>query len=93
VSPQHATLVGGAGPVDGRIMLARERVPKDGSPSMLDHIGILVDDAEQWRERAEAEGTEIVKWIEAEHSKAVFVQGPDDLLIEFVELTSPLEQA
>lgn len=79
------------GAASGRITLSRERWDHD-APSMLDHVGIRVPDAEEWRRRAERAEVEVVKWVDAPHSRAVFVAGPEQLLLEFVELTRPLEQ-
>lgn len=81
-----------SGPGSGRITLHRERWDHDAD-ALVDHLGVRVDDAERWRERAEREDVGVVKWVEAPHSKAVFVTGPDDLLIEFVELTKRFEPA
>jgi hypothetical protein len=80
------------GPGRGRVILSRERWNHDEVP-MLDHVGVRVPSADDWREHAEQEHVEVVKWVEAPHSRAVFVSGPDELLIEFVELTRPLEPA
>lgn len=91
VGPDHAVLdVGDASP-EGRITLSREVWSDEVAPSMLDHIGIRVTDAASWRERAKARALDVVKWVEAPHSRAVFVGGPDHLLMEYVELTAPLE--
>ena len=91
VGRDHAVLeVGGASP-EGRITLSRESWREDTAPSMLDHIGIRVLDAEDWRTRAEQADMDVVKWVDAPHSRAVFVTGPDSLLLEYVELTAPLE--
>jgi len=89
VTRDHAVLDVGSSPGDGRITLSRERWDAGPGPSMLDHIGIRVADAGQWRADAELAEAGIVRWVEAPHSKAVFVSGPDDLLIEFVEQTAP----
>lgn len=91
VGRDHAVLeVGGASP-EGRISLSRERWHDDEAPSMLDHIGIRVPDAASWRELAEQRELDVVRWVEAPHSRAVFVNGPDHLLLEYVELTAPFE--
>lgn len=89
VGPDHAVLDVGPSPSCGRITLSREAWATDG-PSMLDHVGVRVDDAAAWRAAAEASGLEVTRWVEAAHSRAVFVTGPEDLLLEFVELTSPI---
>lgn len=91
MSPDVAVLDVGGSARDGRITLSRERWVSGEQPAMLDHIGIRVPDAAAWRDRAEQSPAAVVRWVEAPHSRAVFVAGPDDLLIEFVELTSPLE--
>lgn len=93
VGPDHAVLDVGAASPEGRITLSRERWNDEEAPSMLDHVGIRVPDAVAWRELAEARELEVVKWVEAPHSRAVFVGGPDHLLIEYVELTAPLEES
>lgn len=89
VGPDHAVLDVGATPSCGRITLSREAWATDG-PSMLDHVGIRVEDAGAWRAAAESSGIEVMRWVEAPHSRAVFVSGPEDLLLEFVELTAPI---
>lgn len=86
IGREHAVLDVGPGGSDGRLTLSRERWD-DSAPSMLDHIGIRVDDAKAWRDRFEAADADVVKWVEAPHSLAVFVAGPDGLLLEFVEQT------
>lgn len=91
VGPEHAVLEVGEAPTEGRITLSREAWSEDGAPSMLDHIGIRVTDAASWRARAEQRDLDVVKWVDAPHSRAVFVNGPDHLLLEYVELTAPLE--
>lgn len=93
VSPDHAVLDVGEASPEGRITLSRERWNDEQAPSMLDHIGIRVPDAATWRERAQERELEVVKWVDAPHSRAVFVSGPDHLLIEYVELTAPLEES
>ncbi len=93
VGRDHAVLEVGAASSEGRISLSRETWRDDDAPSMLDHIGIRVTDAASWRELAEQRELEVVKWVDAPHSRAVFVNGPDSLLLEYVELTAPLEDA
>jgi hypothetical protein len=73
-------------PASGTITLCRERFDRSQA-TMLDHVGIRVPDARAAREQAERDGLEIVRWVEAPHSNAVFVEGPEGLLIEYVELT------
>ena len=52
---------------------------------LLNHIGLLVesiDEVVDWNAEVEAH---ILEVVDAEHSRAVFVQGPDDVRVEFVE--------
>ncbi|MBC7460601.1 MAG: hypothetical protein H7287_04500 [Thermoleophilia bacterium] len=79
----------GNGPVDGTITLLREEVPV-GAARLLDHVGVLVEDAAAWRDAFEHDGDPIDRWVEAPHSRAVFVPGPDDVLVEFVEQLVPM---
>jgi len=89
--PDVAVLeVAGPGAGEGRITLMREHWDHEDGPGMLDHIGVRVLDAERWRAHALELDATVVRWIDAEHSRAVFVAGPEDLLIEFVEHTAPL---
>jgi catechol 2,3-dioxygenase-like lactoylglutathione lyase family enzyme len=52
---------------------------------LLNHLALLVDSAEGLRERAEERGVEVEKVVDAENTLAVFVRGPDRILIEYVE--------
>jgi hypothetical protein len=89
--PDHAVLEIGETAAEGRLTLSREAWEHDDRPPMLDHVGIRVDDALVLRTKLQAEGLEIAKWVDAAHSRAAFVEGPEQLLLEYVELTAPLE--
>lgn len=86
VQPTLAVVRVGDGLDTGTITLSRERWDTGAVP-MLDHVGIRIDDAERMRADVERAGLEVVRWVEAPHSRAVFVAGPEGLLIEYVELT------
>lgn len=96
VSPEVAVLSTHGPVANGRITLVRERmrdaVPTASGavPATLDHVGIRVEDAAAWRTHAEELDAEIVRWVDAPHSRAVFVAGPEELLVEFVEHTAPI---
>jgi catechol 2,3-dioxygenase-like lactoylglutathione lyase family enzyme len=94
IGADSASLICGATGDGGFITLVRERSPRarsgDVRQPMLDHIGIRVDDASAWRDYAERANLRLDKWVDAEHSRAVFITGPDDLLIEYVEHTAPM---
>jgi catechol 2,3-dioxygenase-like lactoylglutathione lyase family enzyme len=52
---------------------------------LLNHIGLLVesiDEVVDWNAEVEAH---ILEVVDAEHSRAGFVQGPDDVQVEFIE--------
>jgi catechol 2,3-dioxygenase-like lactoylglutathione lyase family enzyme len=52
---------------------------------LLNHLALLVDSAEGVRREAEERGIEIEKFVDAENTLAVFLRGPDRILIEYVE--------
>lgn len=99
IGADSASLTVGTSGNGGLITLVRERAPRasagDGTARvpMLDHVGIRVDDAAVWRSYAERAGLDVERWVEAEHSRAAFVNGPGGLLIEYVEQTAPMGDA
>jgi catechol 2,3-dioxygenase-like lactoylglutathione lyase family enzyme len=80
----------GAGAGDGLITLLRAGGEPVMGPDPLDHLGVLVDDAAAWRDALGADGGVIDRWVEAPHSRAVFVPGPDGVIVEFVEQLAPM---
>ena len=76
---------------DGRLEVAGAYVelwPGDpGEPErpLLNHLGVLVDSAEEWRARAEAAGAEVADVVDAPNTYAVFVWGPERVKLEYVE--------
>ncbi len=59
--------------------------PEMDGPGMLFHIGCLVDSAEDHRRQAEEQGFEIQNFVEGPNTLAVFVRGPEDVSVEYVE--------
>jgi catechol 2,3-dioxygenase-like lactoylglutathione lyase family enzyme len=64
--------------------------PDASERPLLNHLGVLVDSAEQHRAEAEAAGIEIADFVDAPNTIAVFVWGPDHgsrqrVKIEYVE--------
>jgi catechol 2,3-dioxygenase-like lactoylglutathione lyase family enzyme len=57
----------------------------DGGRPLLNHIALLVDDAHRVKDEAEREGVEIDDVKDAPNTFAVFVRGPEDVRIEYVE--------
>jgi catechol 2,3-dioxygenase-like lactoylglutathione lyase family enzyme len=76
---------------DGRLGIADrtlELVPGgDGDPHhpLLNHLAMLVDSAEDVLRIAEERGIEIDKTVDAENTVAVFLRGPERILLEYVE--------
>jgi catechol 2,3-dioxygenase-like lactoylglutathione lyase family enzyme len=56
-----------------------------GVQGMLFHLGCLVDSAEDHRRQAEEQGLEIQDFVEGPNTLAVFVLGPEDVSVEYVE--------
>jgi catechol 2,3-dioxygenase-like lactoylglutathione lyase family enzyme len=52
---------------------------------MLYHLGCLVDSAEEHRQEAEERGLEIQDFVEGPNTLAVFVRGPEQVSVEYVE--------
>jgi catechol 2,3-dioxygenase-like lactoylglutathione lyase family enzyme len=52
---------------------------------LLNHLGVLVDSAEAWRDRAQRAGAEIADVVDAPNTYAVFVWGPERVKLEYVE--------
>ena len=52
---------------------------------LLNHLGLLVDSADDWRGRADEAGVEIADVVDAPNTYAVFVWGPDRVKLEYVE--------
>jgi catechol 2,3-dioxygenase-like lactoylglutathione lyase family enzyme len=75
---------------DGALSVADRSVrlvpgqPATDSP-LLNHLALLVDSVEQVREEAERRGRQIIKVVDAPNTLAVFVRGPEDIQIEYVE--------
>jgi len=57
----------------------------EGERPLLNHLALLVDSAEQVRDEAEQRGIEVEKVVDAPNTIAVFLRGPDGILIEYVE--------
>ena len=58
--------------------------PAAGRP-LLNHLGVLVDSAEQHRAEAEAAGIEIADVVDAPNTLAVFVWLPERVKLEYIE--------
>jgi catechol 2,3-dioxygenase-like lactoylglutathione lyase family enzyme len=56
-----------------------------GERPLLNHLALLVDSADEVRRDAERRGIEVEKVVDAPNTIAVFLRGPDGILIEYVE--------
>ncbi len=52
---------------------------------MLYHLGCLVDSAQDHRREAEEQGFEVQDFVEGPNTLAVFVRGPENVSVEYVE--------
>jgi catechol 2,3-dioxygenase-like lactoylglutathione lyase family enzyme len=52
---------------------------------LLNHLAVLVDSADEWRQTAEDGGFEIAEVKDAANTYAVFVWGPERVKLEYVE--------
>jgi catechol 2,3-dioxygenase-like lactoylglutathione lyase family enzyme len=59
--------------------------PDSPERPLLNHLGVLVESAEAWRERAEAAGADVADVVDAPNTYAVFVWGPERVKLEYVE--------
>jgi catechol 2,3-dioxygenase-like lactoylglutathione lyase family enzyme len=59
--------------------------PDGETQGMLFHLGCLVESAEDHRKEAEERGFEIQDFVEGPNTLAVFVRGPEDVVVEYVE--------
>jgi catechol 2,3-dioxygenase-like lactoylglutathione lyase family enzyme len=66
------------------IELERGDAPRSELP-LLNHLGALVASAEEQRTEAEQHGIEVVNVVDAPNTLAVFVRGPDEVTLEYIE--------
>lgn len=67
-----------------RLVPAASSAAPDGG-GMLFHVGCLVESAEDHRREAEERGMEVQNFVEGPNTLAVFVRGPEDVSVEYVE--------
>ena len=71
--------------VGGATLRLEPGSPPETERPLLNHIGLLVESAEEHRLEAEARGIEVESTVEAANTRAVFVWAPDGVRVEFVE--------
>lgn len=59
--------------------------PGDPERPLLNHLGVLVDSAQEHRAEAEAAGIEIADFVDAPNTIAVFVWLPERVKLEYIE--------
>ena len=57
----------------------------DSERPLLNHLAMLVDAADEVRRVATDRGIEVEKTVDAENTLAVFLRGPEHILLEYVE--------
>ena len=71
--------------VGGAYLEFRAGTPGATKRPLLNHLGVLVESADEWRAHAEDLGVEIADVVDAPNTYAVFVLGPEDVKLEYVE--------
>lgn len=61
------------------------REPGTTELPLLNHLGVLVDSAEEWMGVAETAGAAVADVVDAPNTYAVFVWGPEGVKLEYVE--------
>jgi catechol 2,3-dioxygenase-like lactoylglutathione lyase family enzyme len=52
---------------------------------LLNHLGVLVDSFDELQRSVEESGVDVNRVVDAEHSRALFVCGPDGVELEYIE--------
>jgi catechol 2,3-dioxygenase-like lactoylglutathione lyase family enzyme len=71
--------------VGGAFLELRREQPEATERPLLNHLAVLVDSADEWRQTAEDSGHEIAEVKDAANTYAVFVWGPERVKLEYVE--------
>jgi catechol 2,3-dioxygenase-like lactoylglutathione lyase family enzyme len=69
---------------DARLVFVDDGPIAAGAP-LLNHLGLLVESAEEHRREAEERGLAIEKVVDAPNTLAVFLTGPEEIRLEYVE--------
>jgi catechol 2,3-dioxygenase-like lactoylglutathione lyase family enzyme len=71
--------------VGGAFLDVRLGHPEHTERPLLNHLAVLVDSADEWRQTASDAGFEIADVKDAANTYAVFVTGPGGVVLEYVE--------
>ena len=71
------------GIADTRVLLEAGGAPT--KRPLLNHLGLLVEDTHRAEVEAREQGLTIDRVVDAENTRAVFVEGPDGIVVEYVE--------
>lgn len=80
IGPETASVAAGS----GVLTIVRGAVPADGLP-VLDHIGLLVDSSDAHEREAAASDISVLDVVDAANARAVFLDGPSHVRLEYVE--------
>jgi catechol 2,3-dioxygenase-like lactoylglutathione lyase family enzyme len=69
---------------DSRLVFERGEAAEGDRP-LLNHLGLLVESAEEHRTEADELGLEVESFVDAPNTLAVFVTGPEGIRVEYVE--------
>jgi catechol 2,3-dioxygenase-like lactoylglutathione lyase family enzyme len=71
--------------VGGAFLELRRELPEATERPLLNHLAVLVDSADEWRQTAADHGHEVAEVKDAPNTYAVFVRGPEGVVLEYVE--------
>jgi catechol 2,3-dioxygenase-like lactoylglutathione lyase family enzyme len=59
--------------------------PEPTDRPLLNHLGLLVDDLDELRASVDSMGVAVNREVDAENSRALFLDGPDGVELEYIE--------
>ncbi len=71
--------------VAGAFLEVSAGAPSETERPLLNHIGVLVESAVDWQVAAEAAGAKVLDVVDGANTYAVFVSGPEQVKLEYVE--------
>jgi catechol 2,3-dioxygenase-like lactoylglutathione lyase family enzyme len=71
--------------VGGAFVEFHEGEPGNPERPLLNHLAVLVDSAEETLDEAKAAGMEVADVVDAPNTYAIFLRGPEGVMIEYVE--------
>lgn len=71
--------------VGGQHLELVEGAARETDRPLLNHLGVLVESFDELQRSVEEAGLEVNRVVDAEHSRALFVCGPDRVELEYIE--------